>query len=77
MGRLAYAHDIASYGIADEELYFTAIFDREDYKDSRERWGNIVPGWGYAAILRAIENALDTLVGGFVCLPHKITDERG
>ena len=76
MGRLAYAADIASYGIADEHGWNTAIFDRSDYRDSREKWGRIVPGWGYAAIQRAIDNAMDWLVGGYVCLPHELSDGR-
>ena len=75
--RLAYAESIASYGIVDPAGYsashFVAVFDRSYEKDARERWtSNRVFGWGYAAILRAVENA--TAACDYRGLPHDISD---
>ena len=76
--RLAYAESVASYGKADPAGYgpnhFVAVFDRTYEKDAREHWtSNRVFGWGYAAILRAVENAIAACDSCQV-FPHEISD---
>lgn len=77
IARLVYAVDIASYGKYDPAgncaSWFVAVLDREAFNDSREKWGNRVNGWGWAAVTRAIENAIACHDNGYY-LPHDILD---